>query len=184
MIENNFLKNIYLKFILFSCLLFLIGCEVRPNEVVKSFLDSVKEKKLHNAGNFCTAELRESLDNFPSAYKSYMYGTRIIDFNFTDLQKTKEGMVAIVKVKVDRPWPPPKDQAGLLWVFLKRIDNKWYINSINIDTYLIKFNKKPIKAVNPKINNGRPFWITDEKFSGNLRDFLVKYDKYCKEWEQ
>jgi len=169
-------------------LLCLGGCEVRPNEVVKSFLESIEEKKINQAGNFCTVPLRNSLKNFPYALNSYKYAIKIIEFDFIDLQKTKDGLVAIVQVKANRFDPIQHRrhglQQGLMHIYLKKFDSKWFINSIDINTENIEYNKKTVKGIKPQIINARPIWITNQDFSGSLSNFVYKYDKYCKEWEQ
>ncbi len=178
------IKKLFINFVLLSLLLCLSGCEVRPNEIVKSFLDSIKEKKIEQAGKYCTTDLRESLRNFPSAFSSYKYGIKKFDFKFTDLQKTKDGLVAIVQVKVNRSEPPPQKQNGLMSIYLKKFDDKWYINSINIDTVNIEYKKKPVDGIKPQVFNARPFWVAIQEFSGPVSNFVFKYDNYCKEWEQ
>ncbi len=178
------LKKILINFILLSILLCFGGCEVRPTEIITSFLDSVKEKKIVQAGKFCTPELRESLKNFPSALKNYKYGIKIINFDFIDLQKTKEGLVALIEVKVYKPESLPPKQKGWMRVYLKKFDDKWYINSIDIDTDFYEYKKKPVPGVKPQTFNVRPFWAVEQNFSGPVSNFVFKYDKYCKEWEQ
>ena len=178
------IKNLFIKFILLSILLCLGGCEVRPNEIVKSFLELIKEKKIEQAGKYCTTDLRDSLKNFPSALKAYKYGIKKIDFKFNDLQKTKDGLVAIVQVRVLRSEPPPQERHGLMRIYLKKFDNKWFINSIDINTENVEYNKKPVDGIKPQILNTRPFWITIQEFSGPVSNFVFKYDNYCKKWEQ
>ena len=183
--KNRFINIIILKIFLVSNLLFFAGCEVHPNETVNSFLNSVKEKKIEQAGKYCTAGLRGSLNNFPSALKNYKYGIKKINFEFNDLQKTKDGLVALIKVKVDeRNWPPPKVQYGLMRIYLEKSNKRWYINSIDVETDLIEFKKHPVPGVKPKEFNDRPFWILSQRFSGSLSNLLYKYNNACLEWEQ
>ncbi len=178
------IKNLFIKFGLLSLLLALSGCKVRPNEIVKSFLESIEEKKIVQAGKYCTSDLRDSFKNFHSAYKVYKYGIKKIDFKFNDLQKTKDGLVAIVQVRVLKNEPPPYERRGLMRIYLKKFDNKWFINSIDIDTENVEYNKKPVKGIKPQIPNARPFWITIQEFSGPAANFVFKFDKYCGKWEQ
>jgi len=177
-------KKIFISFVLLSLLVNLTGCQVHPNEVVKSFLELIKEKKINQAGNFCTVELRNSLRNFPYAFNSYKYAIKKIEFDFKDLQKTKDGLVAFVKVRVIRFEPPPSECQGLMSIFLKKFDNKWFINSIDINTENIEYNKKQVRGVKARIINARPIWITVQEFSGSVSNFIFKYDNYCKKWEQ
>jgi len=178
------IKKLFINFVLLSLLLNLAGCEVRPNEIIKSFLESIEEKKINQAGSFCTVELRNSLKKFPYAFNSYKFAIKKIEFDFNDLQKTKDGLVALVQVKANRSEPPPQKQNGLMSIYLKKIENKWFINSINIDTVNIQYNKKPVKGVKPQMINSRPFWVTVQELSGPISNFVYKYDNYCKEWEQ
>ena len=160
------------------------GCEVRPNEVVNSFLELIEKKEINQAGNFCTTALRNSLNKFPYAFSSFKYEIKKIEFDFKDLQKTKDGLVAIVHVKVNRSNPPPPKQSGLIKIYLKKFNDKWFINSINIETDNIVYNKKPVEGIKPQRPNGRPFWIMIQNFSGSVSNFVFKYDNYCKEWQQ
>ena len=178
------IKKLFIFLILFSMLLCLGGCEVHPNEVVKSFLESIEKKEINQAENFCTVPLRNSLKNFPYAFNSYKYAIKKIEFDFKDLQKTKNGLVAFVQVRILRFEPPPFECQGLMSIHLKKFDNKWFINSIDINTEIMEYNKKPEEGIKPQMLNARPVWITVQEFSGPASNFVFKYDKYCKEWEQ
>ena len=183
------LKKKIINFILLFCLICFCGCEVHPREVITSFLNAVENKNLNQAGKFCNPTLRESLKHFPSAFQNYKYGIIKIDFKFEDLQKTKEGFLALVQVKVLRNEPPPFPPyipSGLLSLHLKKYNDKWYINSIDIKTQNVEYNKKPLPGIKPKRfeHSPRPFWEKKEMFSGSISNFIFKYDKYCREWNQ
>jgi len=182
-LKYNFLK-IILRITLFSAIVLLCGCQVKPAETINSFFEAVADKNLNHAATFCTKSFRENFTDLPSALKNFNYSVKKINWDLQNIYVQTNGLLAKVYLSVEREWPMPGRLQALLAVDLIKENGKWYISSVQstIPEY-VEFTTEPQNTDSYFLFTlVKPRWIIRKQINEPLSSFIKNYDKCCYSW--